>query len=392
MVAETLDLAALARILRRARLAIACAALAGALVAGGAALKLIKYRSDAVYTIGSIGLVEVRQPVPDSPAHYQLKLGIAPPDMKIEYPRLDGEHFAQFIHARGIAMNATLAKMVRVLDSPGTRADLLAPIYGTTRADLRELGEQTNPGESRVIALQISAYATDPAAAKSAANVLGEFVGESLFASQVDLLISRRHAQYQSQQLTYENQLLKSRFTIGAIGDKIAALQALKREFPNAGLTANRQVVSVADGGARYLSPDTQLVGMGATVADMRQDIATSERSADIARLLADYYAKAPQIALEHPASREMLAGFDKLIDASFYGASKDHEGAREARNEAMLDLFAIRALRRQGLRFASGPTEGSRDSTRIWTMAIAGLVLGALVMAMLAILRQALR
>lgn len=392
MTAETLDLAAIARTLTRARRAIAVAALAGAILAAGSAIVLVKYRSDGVYTLGAIGAVEVKAPAPQYPARYQLKRGFGAPDLKIEYPRLDGEHFRQFIDRRRIELNPTLAKTVRALDSPATRADFLAPVYGTTRADLRELGEQSNPGESRALALQISAYASDPGAAKDTANLLGEFAGESLFASQAELLIASRREQYQSQQLAYENDLLKSRFTIGATADKIKTLQALKREFPDAGASADRQVVSVADGGSRYLSLVTQLIGTESTVADMRQDMATSERSAMMARLLAGYYEKAQQTALEKPASRDLLDALQKLIDASFAAAPEDREGVREARNDAMLDLYALRALREQGLRFASGPTVGWRDPMRIAKVAIMGAIVGGLLVALIVLLRQAAR
>jgi len=390
MTAETLDLAAIARILSRARRTIALATFAGAVLAAGAAFVFVKYRSDGVYTLGAIGAVEVKAPAPQYPARYQLKRGFGAPDLKVEYPRLDGEHFRQFIDGRGIAWTSTLAKTVRALDSPGTRADFLAPVYGTTRADLRELGEQSNPGESRALALQISAYASDPDTAKDTATLLGEFAGESLFASQAELLIASRHEQYESQQLAYENDLLKSRFNIAASADKIKTLQALKREFPDAGAARDRQVVSVADGGSRYLSLVTQLIGTESGLADMRQDIATSERSATIARLLADYYEKAQQLALEKPGSRDLLKGLDKLIDAAFTAAPQDSQGVREARNEAMLDLYALRALREHGLRFASGPTVGWRDQTRIAKITIAGAIVGGLLVALMILLRQA--
>jgi hypothetical protein len=391
MTAETLDLAAIARILSRARRAIALATFAGAILAAGAAFVFVKYRSDGVYTLGAIGAVEVKAPAPQYPARYQLKRGFGAPDLKVEYPRLDGEHFRQFIDKRRIAWTPTLAKTVRALDSPGTRADFLAPVYGTTRADLRELGEQSNLGESRALALQISAYASDPEAAKDTATLLGEFAGESLFASQAELLIASRHEQYESQQLAYENDLLKSRFNIAASADKIKTLQALKREFPDAG-ASDRQVVSVADGGSRYLSLVAQLIGTESGVADMRQDIATSERSATIAHLLADYYEKAQQLALERPVSQDLLKGLDKLIDALFTAAPQSSQGVREARNEAMLDLYALRALREHGLRFASGPTVGWRDPMRIAKITIAGAIVGGLLVAFIVLLRQAAR
>ncbi|HWG36051.1 MAG TPA: hypothetical protein VN650_17950 [Gemmatimonadaceae bacterium] len=391
MTSEILDLAAIARILRRWRHMIGAGALAGAVIAGAAATWFVKYQSEGIYTLGIVTAVENRAAPSQFPKLYQFSKGIGIQDLKTEYPRLDSEHFRQYMDRRHVEQNRTLVRTLALLESTQSRSEVVSPLYGSTREDLRELGEQSKPAENLAIALHISLASRSPAEATSAANLVGEFVGETLFASQAARLITKRLEQYENQQLGYENELIKARFTIDTTKDKITALQTVRREFPDAIGNATRQVVSIADGGARYLSPGAQLVGMESTVADLRQEIAVNERAQNVARMLAGYYGKARQIAHESPSSSDLLGALEKSIDTLFVSQAPDSE-AREARNDALLDLYALRALREQGLRFVSGPTDAWRDSSRIWKFALAGAALGALLVALSVLLLRATR
>jgi hypothetical protein len=142
--------------------------------------------------------------------------------------------------------------------------------------------------------------------------------------------------------------------------------------------------VSIAEGGARYLSPSAQVVGLEATVADLREQIATTERWARKADLLAAYYREAQDLLASTGDFADpgiVLKSLAALVDRKF-AQSGEQEGVREARNEAALDLYALRTLREQGLRFVSGPTPGWRDPASIWKNAIAGGALGIVLVA----------
>ena len=396
---EFLDLAAIARTLRRSRTVLAAGALVGAIVAGGATAWLSKYRSEGVYTLGSIVQSEARPPAeaaalgrrPPQPIEYQFTKGITLQEFKTAYPQLDAEHFRHFLAKRGIAPDGQAARLVRLITAPQSRTDLLAPVYGATRADLRELGDQSKPVENLALAIQIVYGASSPDDATKGTRILGDFVGEALFTSEAASLLTKRREQFESRQLTLDNRLMLARFSVGTTGDKIKQLQAIRREFPDVADSAGRQVVSVADGGARYLSPNAQLVGLESTLAALQEEIAMYERARNVSRLLAAHYAKALDLASGDLLSDQLIAALAKTIDTSFASGGTDIERA-EARNDALLDLQALRALREQGLRFASGPTEGWRDASRIWKAAAAGAAIGLLLVALIVLVARAIR
>lgn len=396
MTAETLDLSAIARILSRWRYAILAGALAGGVVTAAVVILTLKYQSEGLYTLGAITPVEarltgdVRITQPLFPKLYQFSRGLSLQDLKIEYPRLDGERFKAFVDQRGTATDRVTERAIKLLESPSSRPELLSPVYGSTRADLRELGEQSKPVENLAIALQVSFAAPSPEDATRYATLLGDFVGESLFLSQAQLLVARRIEQYESQQLTYENELVKARVTIATTTDKINALESVRRRFPQMSTQAGRQVVSIADGGARYLSPAAQLVGMESTVADLRQEMALNEHGRNVSRLLSGYYAKARSALAKTTSSRPLIADLANLIDTSLPSGAGDDDDMRQARNYALLDLYVLRALRDDGLRFVSGPTAGWRDSSRIWKGAVGGASGAALLIVLAALLHSA--
>jgi hypothetical protein len=220
--------------------------------------------------------------------------------------------------------------------------------------------------------------------------MVGEFVGQAVFDSQARGLVARRLEQYDSQKLAFDNDLIVHRFNIATTSEKVARLRALQREFPDAAGNT-RQVVSVAEGGSRYLTPSAQVVGLEATVTDLRQQIATTERWRRKADLLAAYYRSAQAAVDETADSRAVLKALAGLLDRSFPDNSKDDDTLREARNDAALDLYALRTLREQGLRFVSGPTPGWRDESRVWKTALGGGVAGIAIVALFVLAGAAL-
>jgi hypothetical protein len=393
---ESLDLTVIARTLRRARNAFVLTAVVGAIAGGTGAALLGKYESEGVYTLGAIAPIEVvSQARPNQQQalqalRYEFTRGIGLQDFKTTYPKLDSENFRRFVERRQLK-STSVDRMLKLITVPRSRAEMLVPVYGATRADLRELGEQSKPVENLALAIQISYAASDPLDATKGAQLLGDFVGESLFGSQAASLVMKRLEQHESRAVAVDNRLISNRFAIETTGDKIKLLQTLRTEFPDVANSAARQVVSVADGGARYLSPNAQLVGLESWMADLREEIATNERTRNVSRLLAAYYRKAGELANGNPLSQDLLAALAKAIDTSFTSGGTDMELA-EARNEATLDFYALRALRDQGFRFAAGPTGGWRDGSRIWKWALASAVAAVLLVALVVLIAAAVR
>ena len=391
---DRFDVYAVVQTLRRAWPLLAGGAVAGALLAAAITWFALPYMSEGMYGLGAVvnrDPVLPNQPTP-WPKIQQYGKGLSLPELKTEYPRLDGDGFRRFLASRNVASDATLERVVRRLANPDTRPEILQPQYGSTRADLRELGEQAKPMENTALGMRIAVTSRNADAALRAARLVGEFVGQAVFDSQARGLVARRLEQYDSQKLAFDNDLIVHRFNITTTSEKVARLRALQREFPDAAGNT-RQVVSVAEGGSRYLTPSAQVVGLEATVTDLRQQIATTERWRRKADLLAAYYRSAQAAVDETADSRAVLKALAGLLDRSFpeNNNNKDDDTLREARNDAALDLYALRTLREQGLRFVSGPTPGWRDESRVWKTALGGGVAGIVIVALFVLAGTAL-
>jgi len=387
---ETLDLGLALRVLRSSARWIALGMVVGAVAGVAAGLALVRFQSEGVFALGAVTARESGPNPPPYPRSYQFTRGMGLQDFKTEFPRLDGDRLRAFLEARKTAVDGSLARTARLLANADTRAEVLLPLYGTTRADVRELGESTKPTENLALAMRIAGASRDPDEARRITTVLGDFVRETVFASQAQALVARRSEQYAAQRLSYENDLIGTRFTIGTVNDKIKRLRELRGEFPEAS-TSGRQVVSIADGGARYLSPATQIVGMEATVADLRSQMATTDRQRAKSELLANFFRAARPLVSEDTDSAVAVDRLSKLLATSFGQAGQD-DVAREARNDAELDVFALSTLRTEGLRFVAGPVAGVRDDMRVARYAILCALAGGLLAMLVVLLRQASR
>jgi hypothetical protein len=389
---DRFDVSAVVQTLRRAWPLLVGGAVAGALLAAAITWFALPFVSEGMYGLGAVvnrDPVLPNQPTP-WPKILQYGKGLSLPDLKTEYPRLDGDGFRRFLASRNLASDATLDRVVRRLANPDTRPEILQPQYGSTRADLRELGEQAKPMENTALGMRIAVTSRDADAALRAARLVGDFVGQAVFDSQARGLVARRLEQYDSQKLAFDNDLIVHRFNITTTSEKVARLRALQREFPDAAGNT-RQVVSVAEGGSRYLTPSAQVVGLEATVTDLQQQIATTERWRRKDDVLAPYYRSAQAAVDETADSHAVLKALAGLLDRSFPENSKDDDTLREARNDAALDLYALRTLREQGLRFVSGPTPGWRDESRVWKTAVGGGVAGIAIVALFVLAGTAL-
>lgn len=393
---ELLDMAAVARSVARARIPIAFGLIVGAILGVAVAVYLAPYRSGGIYTIGVIRSASNRpvaatpqDPNAFEPARVEPARGMSVQAFKIAYSELDRMRFRRFLEHRRDAQSNASADVERILASPDERSRALLPIYATTRAELRELGESSNPQENSAIAVQVALSARSPDEATREAAIVGDFIGETVFAAQAEGLISSRVQQYETARVEWENKVLEQNFLVGTTGQKIARLQELRREVPDSRIADVRQIVSVGDGGAYYLPPATQLVGAKSGLADLREKIARDERTRDVAELLAAYYRRAQRASSEGGDSQTLLAKFSALAEGSFAHGGTESE-LSEARNMVSLDLNTLRALRARYLRFASGPTEGWRDPTHAWKYPLAGAAAGALLVALVAVGRRA--
>jgi hypothetical protein len=358
-----LDLDDLVRTLRRRALPIlGAAALAGALAV--AALAFVgKHRAEATVGMAAIDF-DAKKTLPygdGKTPQLVLSRGIAPPDFKTLAPRFDVAAFAEFASQR--QLDPALAERIEgELGIEERRRALLAPVYGSTRSDQRELGESAKALENAVLGVRVAYGSRDRERARSVVALVGDFVAETTFLNAVRDAVATRAREHEGSRLVSENALVNARFTIGQLESRGRTMERLRAANPELGKGAPQQVVSVAEGGSRYLSPAAQVVGVESTLAEYRERVTSAERQARKAAAQHDFYRRAEGLLAAKPRPEALIAEMRKLV-AIVFPEGGDPDGAiAEGRNEVLLDLVQIAGLRERGLQFIAEPAIAERD------------------------------
>lgn len=370
-----LDLDDLARTLRRRALPILGASVLAGLLAAAGLVFLGKHRADA--TVGMAALeFDAKKALPYGDGKTPLLVlsrGIAPPDFKTLVPRFDAAAFAEFAARRTIDPALT-ERIERELAIEERRRELLVPVYGSTRSDQRELGDSAKAQENAVLGVRVGYASRDRERARSVVATVGEFVAETAFLAAVRDVVAVRERDHEGSRLVNENAFVNARFMISQLEARGRTLEKLRAAHPDLGKGAPQQVVSVAEGGSRYLSPAAQVVGVESTLAEYRERVTSAARQARKAAAQYDFYRRLDRLLATKPRADALLAEMRKLVDVVF-PSGPDPDGAiAEGRNEVLLDLVQIEGMYARGLQFIAAPAIIEREPA---TLVKSGLAAG---------------
>ncbi|USJ02406.1 hypothetical protein MUG10_10105 [Xanthomonas prunicola] len=128
------------------------------------------------------------------------------------------------------------------------------------------------------LGLEVSLYARDDAAANQQLETIAQHVRQVvLWAGVRDYLDSLRQQALEQRPQLQINQI-KQRFAIEQNERQAADMQQLLERYPELRRNAVNTVVSVGDGGGRYLSPLAQIVALQSTIAGTRATLRQVER------------------------------------------------------------------------------------------------------------------
>lgn len=359
-----LDLDDLARTLRRRALPLLAAAVLAGLAGAGGLAWLGKHRAEG--TIGLAALeIDAKKVLPygdGKAAQLVFTRGVTPPEFKTLAPRFDAAAFAEFASRRKDAAPDLVERIERELAIEERRRELLVPVYGSTRNDLRELGESAKALENAVLGVRVGYGSRVRERARDAVALVGEFVAETTFAVAVRDAVAARAREHEGSRLLSENAFVNAKFTISQLENRGRTLERLRAAHPDLGKGAPQQVVSVAEGGSRYLSPAAQVVGVEATLAEYRERVASAERQVRKAALQHEFYRRAEGLVATGARPDALIAEMRKLVGVVF-PAGADPDGAiAEGRNEVLLDLVQIAGMRERGVQWIAAPAFVERD------------------------------
>jgi len=237
-------------------------------------------------------------------------------------------------------------------------ADRFIPIYTISRLDLRETSVAPPSSGQQIVAVQTRAESSDRGIASKMAILLTDaFADGALKSALVEYVTAQRGALATSRQ-RLEARIAGDRASLTRLETKISELQQLNAAYPQASRGDSRQVVSLADGGARYLSPVSQLVGASSDAIGIRDSIRESERKIRQGNWANALFDDAAKLDVTTLSGRGYMDRLEALVRSESKRGVDDAQAIGEARSTIEAELSVFRGRYAIGYTMLRAPPE----------------------------------
>jgi hypothetical protein len=241
---------------------------------------------------------------------------------------------------------------------PDDISEWIKPVYAFAREDVREFAQLPQDESNSVIGLKLSYEADSPENAYNYVSFFGNYIRDCLLYVTLYNYIMDGYSNTISELNKNENDIIDLKFELSQNTNKLKDIKAILSIYPESAKIENRQLVSIEDGGDRFLAPVTQLVGIESALADLRQEIAELEREREKLTVRAEYFLR-------------IYSGFEKMgergeslflllksaKDDVFKNKDLNKDAFKEVYNNLSIDLQTFEFIFFNNSRFVSGPT-----------------------------------
>ena len=231
-------------------------------------------------------------------------------------------------------------------------------MYAFSKEDAREFSQLPQDESNSVIGLNLSYEADSPENAAAYVSFFGKYIRDCFLYVTLYNYIMDGYNNSISEMNKNENDIIDMKFQLLQNTNKMKDIQAILSNYPESAKIDNRQLVSVQDGGSRFLSPVTQVVGIESTLADLRRGLAKFERDREKLTVRADYFSRCySELAKigEHGETLFLLLKSTK--DEVFKNKDLGKDEVKEVFNNLSIDLQTFDLTFFINSRFISGPT-----------------------------------
>lgn len=312
-----------------------------------------------------------------SEGYFQLELS------QLQFKRLQASmaepvHWDSFSKMYPASTLAVLKQISEMLKDKKQISQLIQPIYSATKDDLKGLPDAASKAlASDLFGLTIAFKASSPKLAQQGVLVLGDYLRDTaiLMNYRDDLLA--QHTDLLNKKKKLENDALEDKYELGQIEKKRTSMQVILHEYPESARADNRQLVSLTDGGERFLSPVTQLVAIEAQIADMHRSVPRNLRDQRITSLLLVYQEKILALLNTSSSGEAFLKALPSVRDSLKLNQEDDIE--KSVYNNISITILDAQSLYYNKMRFIGGPSLPAQSNPSMPLSAVVGLILGFL-------------
>jgi len=246
-----------------------------------------------------------------------------------------------------------------------TEADIsewIQPVYAYSKGDMRELAQMPKEESNSVLGLNLSYEADSPQKVYNYVRFFGEYVRDCLLYVSLYNYIKDEYSKVISGLSGNENNIINLQFNLLQNTKKMLDIKAILTKYPEAAKIDRGQLVSVQEGGFRFLPPVTQLVGIESALADQRRNLAKLERDKEKLIIQRKYFSKCNDALNKFGKRGEMIFSQLKAIKSDVFKNKDFQKGpVKEVFNNLSIDLQAFDLAFFTNCRFISGPTLPTR-------------------------------
>lgn len=236
------------------------------------------------------------------------------------------------------------------------------PVYAYSREDVRQFAQVGKDNINSVIGLNLSYEAESPQIAQKYVRFFGNYIRDCLLYITLYDYIENMNLTARSKLNQIENNIIEIRFDLLQKSKKMADIKSILTRYPESARIENRQLVSVQEGGSRYLAPITQLVGIESTLADLRRALSQLERDKEMHILRSEYFSRCQEGLKNANEIGTVLLAMVKSVKADvFRDKDLSMDTVKEVFNSLSIDLQTFDLVFFSLTRFISGPTMPNR-------------------------------
>ena len=287
------------------------------------------------------------------------------------------ERFADFVQDKKLESDAGIVDLRNAFLSRDGISKMVEPVYLFTKLDAKQLIELPTESSSNVIGLQITYEGRTPGIAQQMVDLLGRYAIDSIIYMIYSDALQSKHSEIKAKMVKLDNVIISNKERLGEYRRRGEDLKRIVSRYPQAAHQGSRQVISVTDDSARYLSPVTLLATTEVQASEANEAILKAKREQTQAALFLEYYDRVKASLKETKSGETMLRGLEPLKESVFKSKNLENEAIREVFNTITIENQNAVNVYLENSRFIAGPTLPIRSSARASNALVASLMLG---------------
>lgn len=271
------------------------------------------------------------------------------------------------------------AEVSQLASNPNALRKTITPEFSLTEKEQRALGVKLSSEQAGTLLGFRVRYAASTPSHGTALELLGEYLRDTVLRLDLRRYMAEQCERSQASEIELRNEQLKADFFIQQEQQRLQYLKRLLAQNPAAAAADSRQIISLDNNGARYLSPRVHLTATEIAIADARLGQSQRDRDTMASKIKTNYYCEASRLQGDDMPARAYLDRLPALQATALGQQDKRHTVVEQTANDLALQRQAWRDNYLRAMRFVSPPSESQEHKESRPSLPL-GLLLGGVV------------